>query len=657
MHQKPHHGLPQRVAILAIVICSLLYPFHETHAEYSSSVHDIPMAYHGENCRIDPDPLMKEAKSWSKPEQWAWTRICEGRDADFNAHLGHFLDPRSPSSDSSVQKSRRVISASFLRTILLHEPFRSAIPHRGVHFLGAYFPDGINLSDAPIERPLTFIGSIFDSKVDLARLKTSSFVGFRRSRLAGPMDMDSSQIGGDLFLRESKFAVVNLQGARIGGQIDMSDSVFIGPLVMNAASVASHLILHDATFGESSSASLLGATIGGTLDVERATLRTDINLDAATIGADLLMKNGNFSLVNLRGVRVSGQIAMVASRFHDLLVMDGAEVGSGLLMRGSEFSEVMMKAAKVNDQLDMVGSKFNGKVNLDATTVITDLFMRKATMAKQAKFIFLRVGSNLDIRGATLGELDLSGAQVKGELRLGALENDNVEWKVHMDDAGECTNPKLLLRNTSVGTLDDDENAWPSKLKRELEGFTYGRLGGFERSEETSPYARRSEWYIEWLARDSSYSPQPYQHLASVMMAAGREGMAHDVLVARHERERSLYGPLELSWWGMSALKIFIGYGYGWRYFLVLPWVIVFVACGTGLLYVTKSNRSERRQWSFLDTVFYSLDMLLPIIRLNEQHYSDVQLQGVTKYYFYGHQIFGYLLVFFLLAGLSGLTK
>ena len=53
---------------------------------------------------------------------------------------------------------------------------------------------------------------------------------------------------------------------------------------------------------------------------------------------------------------------------------------------------------------------------------------------------------------------------------------------------------------------------------------------------------------------------------------------------------------------------------------------------------------------------FYSLDILLPIIRLRGRHY-DVDLQGIVRYYFYFHQIMGYVLASFLIAELSGLTK
>ena len=53
---------------------------------------------------------------------------------------------------------------------------------------------------------------------------------------------------------------------------------------------------------------------------------------------------------------------------------------------------------------------------------------------------------------------------------------------------------------------------------------------------------------------------------------------------------------------------------------------------------------------------WYSLDLLLPIIQLRPKHY-EIDLQGSVRYYFYFHQIMGYVLASFLIAGLSGLTK
>jgi hypothetical protein len=54
----------------------------------------------------------------------------------------------------------------------------------------------------------------------------------------------------------------------------------------------------------------------------------------------------------------------------------------------------------------------------------------------------------------------------------------------------------------------------------------------------------------------------------------------------------------------------------------------------------------------------FSFDMLLPIIRLREKHYTDVDLQpGYARYYFYLHKIMGYVLASFVIAALAALMK
>ena len=211
----------------------------------------------------------------------------------------------------------------------------------------------------------------------------------------------------------------------------------------------------------------------------------------------------------------------------------------------------------------------------------------------------------------------------------------------------------MILRNTSVGALQDTKDTWPDHLGREFEGFTYDRLGGLGASEHEKPDERGSAWFIEWLAKDESYSPQPYQQLASVLRASGHEDMADDILVASRNRELGESKPSQLKWWGLWTLKLIIGYGYGWRIFWALAWSAGLVVVGTAILHIARE--SNRRSMKL--GLWYSLDMLLPIIHLRERHYTNVDLNTWAKYYFYFHKIMGYVLIFFVLAGLSGLTE
>lgn len=136
----------------------------------------------------------------------------------------------------------------------------------------------------------------------------------------------------------------------------------------------------------------------------------------------------------------------------------------------------------------------------------------------------------------------------------------------------------------------------------------------------------------------------------------------------------------------LSLLRVTIGYGHGWRYFWALYWVAGLAFLGTIVLRQRKNIDRiflwikvvcvRRKSYGVLVRfvrrvqrtgskgsnkgieklgLWYSLDMLLPVIRLREKHY-EVDLEGGVRYYFYVHKVVGYLLMFFVVAGLTGLT-
>ncbi len=96
-------------------------------------------------------------EDWSEAETWAWAEIRAGRTADFNARFGP-LDPKTPKGWDDTRK----LGQSFLETILLDDPYRSAIPRQGVRILGAWFPEPIDLAHARVEHQLWLHRSRFD---------------------------------------------------------------------------------------------------------------------------------------------------------------------------------------------------------------------------------------------------------------------------------------------------------------------------------------------------------------------------------------------------------------------------------------------------------------------------------------------------------------
>ncbi len=157
---------------------------------------------------------------WSEAETWAGGQIRAGRTADFNARCGP-LDPKDPKG----WDDRRKLGQAFLETLLLDDPYRSAIPRRGVRILGAWFPEPIDLINARVEHELWLDHSRFEAMVDLSSMKIREPLSLRGSRFGATLNMDNLQVDGSLVMRDgAEFAEVILRSAKVGVQLSMIGS-------------------------------------------------------------------------------------------------------------------------------------------------------------------------------------------------------------------------------------------------------------------------------------------------------------------------------------------------------------------------------------------------------------------------------------------------
>jgi hypothetical protein len=140
----------------------------------------------GEPCQTKP------LNSWTSQEKWVWKQVCEGKVADFNEAEGYGgnLDPRKPEG----WPENRILQPSFLETILLYEPYRSALTYKGVRIIGAWFKEPLDLSNATLAHEVWLHNSRFESDVDLSRLKSSHLVSLIGSKFNGKLDMDALQV-------------------------------------------------------------------------------------------------------------------------------------------------------------------------------------------------------------------------------------------------------------------------------------------------------------------------------------------------------------------------------------------------------------------------------------------------------------------------------
>lgn len=587
-----------------------------------------------ESPRVEPHP------SWTSQEKWVWEQVQKGETADFNSGqtYGGRLDPKN----ATGWTPQRVLRPEFLLMVLLKEPYRKAIPHTGARIVGAWFNESLDLSFAEILHPLLLGYCRFDKEVTLVHVKASSSIYLMGSKFSANLVMNSMDINGDLLMRDgAAFSAVDLTRARIRGNVEMSSSTFTGRIDMNSVEIAGHLSMSGAK--ACSEVDLTSARVTGQVLMMGAEFTGKVSMGGLEVGEHLMMsERAVFADVDLMSATVKGQVALIGSRVIGTLNMCALWVGDALLMRdGANFSHVILAHATINGQLDLSGSKFTGRLNMDSLRVHRDLYIRNAIFACSGEkypvdFMFTQIGANLDISGTTFPSVDLTGTRVQGELRLGSDIHGPVRWQ---DGA------TLTLRNTEVAALQDREDAWPDKVI--LEGFTFGRVGGF-RGNSGSMAGREIAWLKKWLEK-SDYSPQPYEQLASVLQHAGNKEKADEVLYAKKQRERKSTSGFRCGWMLLQEALI----GYGFRYRRSMYWIGALTVSGMAALYWSSEGPSDAT-WSF--RFFYTLDMILPIVELDKA-YDGVVLTGWIQIYFYFLKIMGFVLGSFIVAGLSGLTK
>ena len=171
---------------------------------------------------------------------------------------------------------------------------------------------------------------------------------------------------------------------------------------------------------------------------------------------------------------------------------------------------------------------------------------------------------------------------------------------------------------------------------------------------------RRSprEW-ADWLARDPTFSTQPYAQLASVLVAAGHRDTAEAIQFTGRERERgqAWADGHTLSWAWLTFLSLVAGYGIGAHTFRVLWWVIGLTVLGAWVLRHSPGARGRGLSWR----LGASLHRMLPLVELNKEFkdfFDDpLSLNRLQVAFFSGLAIAGWVLGFFLLAAMGGLTQ
>ncbi len=333
------------------------------------------------------------------------------------------------------------------------------------------------------------------------------------------------KIGGDVKLNNGFEASgqVNLNGATIGGHLSCWGSVFTNPfgVVLSAygCQIGRNVLLRDG-FKSNGAVDLKASHIGGDVRCSEAQFKNPgkvaLALCKATIAADCGLDNGFEAdgKVDLDGAKIGGDLDCWSGTFMNpegkALSAIGCKIGRNVLLTG--------------------GFEAQGAVRFADAEISNDFWCVSARLRNDFK-----LAADEDDEREAPDALSLVGAKIHGALRL---------------INGRGTQPTFLgslnLHNATVGRLFDHPDAWPPNTVAiedhgnlscaiKLDGFQYAGLagdGGYDA-------ATRLRWLGRMPAahRTNNLSPGPYEKMAQVLTAIGREEDAREI---RHAKEKLL---------------------------------------------------------------------------------------------------------------------
>ena len=612
------------------------------------------------------------------------------------AKIGNDVDADGSTFGGSLSlASSEIKNDVFLRN---HAIFSGEVNLVGAKIVGAFdasassFAKNVNASRLSTDGSLFLKDGTFGGDVDLTGAKIGSSLEMDGSSFRGAVHLGSIEVKSDVFLRNhANFSdEVILNGARISGALDGSESSFSKDVTASQFSTNGSLFFRNATFA--SDVDLTGARIGSNLEVDGATFHGALRLSSVEVKSDMFLRNhATFSGdVSLIGAKIGGQFDAEASSFGGALNLDSAEVKGGVLLNNHATfgGDVLLLGAKIGDDLEAQTSSFEGWLNLESVEVKSNVLLNDhATFGGDVDLVGAQIGGLLALDSAVAVSIDLSRAEI-GELGLRGLrwwcvgrklpagvpleaakagvEPNSTEWELgnsrwHEARCDSASPPVFTLRNAHAGALQDSTSAWPPMM--DLEGFRYDRLGGLGGDGGNDMRQRSPDQWIDWIARVPVFSTQPYAQLSSVLAVAGHRDQSEDIQLAGRERERH-EAHSWTSWAWLTFLSYVAGYGIGLYTFRVGWWVLGLTIFGAVILQLSPQARERNAVWR----LGASLHRLLPVIELSkeftdffdglpQQEIEPKLHKRILEAYFAGHAIAGYVLGFFLLAAMGGLTQ
>ncbi|KUO05815.1 hypothetical protein [Streptomyces caeruleatus] len=351
--------------------------------------------------------------------------------------------------------------------------------------------------------------------------------------------------------------------------------------------------------------------------------------------------------VQLSDCRVRGRVNMGGAHISGSLRLDRAELTApGTSKPVLQLNQVVIeedlrgRRLRVHGEMVLNGSNVSGSVNLDGAHLKNPgrLALDAMTLGVGGDFLLRRVDVDgwTGLRGARIaGRLDLSYARLSnpGDMALRAASCTVGELWLRR---GEPLDGGLNLRRAQMDVLFVEPEKLPDRVR--LDGLGYTTLTPHEPAERRLPMLERDV---------DGYVPHAYEQLTAAYRRIGDDHAARLVQLAKQRRHRTTlpwYGRL---WGHVQDATV----GYGFRPMRALGWLLSLLAVGSVTFAVHAPPPLKADEAPHFNPVFYTLDLLLPVISFGQE--PAFAPQGGQQWLSYVLVLTGWILATTVIAGVT----
>ncbi|MFJ1968388.1 membrane-associated oxidoreductase [Streptomyces sp. NPDC087903] len=389
--------------------------------------------------------------------------------------------------------------------------------------------------------------------------------------------------------------------------------------------------------GEIASLRVAGARVTGMLDLQYATIDHPVRLRHSYFDEIPRFHAGRLRELNLsesalpgltaQAMRVDGVLRMTRSRFRGPVRLGGTQITGSLYMESAHVDApedatepaLQLNQVSVGADLWAPGLRTRGQIRLNGATVTGSVNLNDARLGNPGGAALdaetLGVEGDLLIRHAEVrGWIGLRGARIAGRLDLSysqlshpggsALRASSATIGELWLRRGGPMEGGLNLRRAQLDVLFLEPETLPEQVQ--LGGLTYTSLALHE------PADRR----LPMLERDSDgYVPQAYEQLTAAYRRIGDDRAARLVQLAKQRRQRTTLPWYGRAWGHLQDATV----GYGFRPLRAGGWLLSLLAIGSVAYSLHHPRPLKASEAPDFDPVFYTLDLLLPVISFGQE--------------------------------------